>query len=119
MKAEKDGYKNLMTAVLTQMITDYIHAIKIGGINFEEKLSRDRIEMKKIKKKNCDAKMVRSVNAMTRGEEAKYYIFEDFEESEKYVFGFKFICSYIGLDPEKFRKRIKEKREEFWKDIHI
>ena len=108
-----------MIAVLTQMITDYIHAIKIGGLNFKEKLNKDRIKIKEGKKKYCDAKMLRNVNAMTSGEEARYYIFEDFKESEEYVFGFKFICSYIGLDPEKFRKRIKEKREEFWKDIKV
>jgi len=101
------------------MITDYIHAIKIGGINFEKKLNRDRIKIKKAKKKNFNAKMIRNINTMTRGEEAKYYIFEDFQESEDYVFGFKFICSYLGLDPKKFRKRIKEKREEFWKDIKV
>jgi hypothetical protein len=119
MKVEKDGYKKLMIAVLTQMIIDYIHAIKIGGLNFGKMLNKDRIKIKKTGKKNCDAEMLRNVDTMTRGEEARYYIFEDFRESEEYVFGFKFICSYIGLDPEKFRKKIKEKREEFWKDIHI
>lgn len=118
--SERKGYKELMISVLAQAITDYIQAVRVGGINFKEELSNKYIQMSKAKKKDIDKKELREIEAMTKGEEAKCYIFDDdsYTESENYVFGFKFICSFIGMDPEKFRKRIKEKREEFWRDIY-
>lgn len=114
----KDGYRNLMTSVLAQSMTDYIQAVRVGGLDFRGKLARDRIEVDRMKKRDCDTKLLRDIETMTRGEEAKHYIFNNSNHSEKYVFGFKFICTYLGIDPERFREKIKEKREEFWKDIY-
>jgi len=68
-----NGYKNLMIAVLTTQIKDYLESLKVS----------------------------------IRYKKAKIYIFNDLDESEEYVFGFKFICRYIGLDPLRFRKKIK------------
>lgn len=42
-----------------------------------------------------------------RYKQAEIYIFNDMDESEEYVFGFKFVCKYIGLDPLRFREKIK------------
>ena len=112
------GDKKLMTAVLAQVMTDYIQAVKVGGLDFSKKLKKEIAKISKAKKKNCDLKKLRKIELMTRGENAKCYIFDDSDESRGYVFGFEFICTYIGLDPGRLRKRIKEKREEFWKDIY-
>lgn len=71
---EMDGYKNLMIAVLTTQIKDYLNGIK----------------------------------SSIRHKQAKAYIFSDVSESEEYVFGFKFICTLIGLDPSRLRKKIKK-----------
>lgn len=113
-----NGEKELMTAVLASILKDYIHAVKVGGLDFSKKLKKEQTKIDKMKKVNCNPKTLRKVELMSRGEDAKHYIFDDSKESEEYVFGFKFICTYIGLDPEKFRKAIKEKREEFWKDVY-
>lgn len=107
-----NGYKKLMTSVLAQAITDYIQAVKVGGLNFSKRLKKDGVRGKKTSKEKL------AIEAMTRGNAAKVYIFDNSMYSEEYVFGFKFICTYLGIDPKKFRKRIKEKREEFWKDIY-
>ena len=69
-----DGYKELMIAVLTTQIKDYLNPLKTSGTY----------------------------------KKAKVYIFDDTSESEEYVFGFKFVCKYIGLDPAKFREKIKK-----------
>ena len=36
------------------------------------------------------------------------YIFEDSQESEEYVFGFKHICHYFGYDHAVMREKIRE-----------
>lgn len=113
-----NGYKNLMTAVLANVISDYIKAVNVGGLDFSKKLKKERVKLKNIKQKDLTSKQKRNIEAMARGEDAKHYIFDDSDESENYVFGFKFICTFIGLNPEKFRKKIREKREEFWKDVY-
>jgi len=107
-----NGYKKLMTSVLAQAMTDYIQAVKVGGINFSKRLEKENFRGKKTSKEKY------VIEAMTRGNAAKAYIFDDSRNSEGYVFGFRFISSCLGIDPEKFRKRIKEKREDFWKDIY-
>ena len=117
MKEQADGYKKLMIGVLAQQILCYIKAIRVGGLNFPEKLKQALAKVGATRVKDLEPKLRRHIEAMTSGELAKYYIFADSEESEEYVFGFKFICSYIGIDPERFRKKIREKREDFWNDI--
>jgi len=42
---------------------------------------------------------------------ARAYIFINGYYSNNHFFGFDFICRFIGLDPERMRMRIKEKRE--------
>ena len=118
-----DGYKKLMTSVLTQAITDYIQAVKVGGIKFSKKLKKEVFDLNmddilqgiRLTRSNKES---HNITAMTRGNKAKEYIFDTSEDSTDYVFEFKFICTYLGIDPEKFRKRIKEKREKFWKDVY-
>lgn len=41
-------------------------------------------------------------------EAARRWIFEETKSSREYVFGFRFICSYIGLDPDTIRNAIKK-----------
>jgi len=113
-----NGYKNLMTAVLAQQLTDYIKAVKVGRLGFSKEYEKELAIMRRARDKDLSPRQRRYKKTMTRGEEAKYYIFADSKESENYVFGFKFICTYLGLDPERFRQKIKEKREKFWKDIY-
>ena len=118
MRICEDGYKGLMTAVLAQSMTDYIQAVKVGGLNFSKKLKTELAKIGDTKARDLEPKLKRNIKVMTRGESAKCYIFDDSEESRGYVFGFEFICTYIGLDPGRLRKKIKEKREKFWKDIY-
>jgi len=47
---------------------------------------------------------------------AKEYIFQNDKESNEYVFGFNFVCTHIGLDPNKLRKAIK-KTDGGWEKI--
>lgn len=121
---ENNGYRALMISVLAQAITDYIQAVRFGGIDFTEKLKRDSIKMGEEMKKGRKAyvlmtpKQKLSFAAMTRGNLAKDYIFEKPRESTEYVFGLGFICTYLEIEPGKFRKAIREKREDFWRDIH-
>jgi len=121
-----DPYENLMIAVLAQAITDYIQAIKVGGLDFSEQLRRrsQGIVDGRTLGQGKEAfifmshKEKRELTAMSRGNVAKTWIFDHSSVSEEYVFGFEFICSYFGLEPQKFRKRITEKREEFWHGIY-
>lgn len=100
-----------MISVLAQTITDYIHAINIGGVDFQTKLKSERIKIMKEKGEE------RRIKIMSRGQAAKCYIFDDTKASDNYIFGFKFICRYLSIDPERFREKIRGKREEFWKNI--
>lgn len=50
-------------------------------------------------------------------EQAEVYLFDDSKESDDYVLGFKFICKHIGIDPLRFRKKIKSIRKEDIKEI--
>jgi len=111
--SSEKGYKALMISVLAQAITDYIQAIRVGGFNFSKRLKADGI------KKNKTRKEERDLKAMARGNVAESYIFDNSKSSEEYVFGFKFICRYIEIDPERFRKRIKEKRRDFMNGVYI
>jgi len=54
----------------------------------------------------------RIAGTLTRGREAMTYLFDDSKESDNYVFGFNFICRYIGIDPVRFRKAIRALRKE-------
>ena len=120
---ENKGYRALMISVLAQAITDYIQAVRVAGLDFRKKLKKVSFDLD-LTDILQGVKIIRSpkerldIEAMTRGEEAKTYIFEDSKEYRVYVFGFTFICTYLGIDPGRFRKRIKEKREEFWRDIY-
>lgn len=40
-----------------------------------------------------------------------------YEKSDEHVFGFKFICKYLGLDPTRFREKIKELKKKQIKEI--
>ena len=42
---------------------------------------------------------------------AEIYIFRNDKESDEYVFGFNSTCKHIEIDPDKFRKRLKELKE--------
>lgn len=87
------GMRNLMIAVLDVNIKDYMNTFR-----------RKRL-------KNKGQQQAREL----RNWKAKSYIFNDGQESEGYVFGFKFICKYLGLDPERMRNKIKEIKTE--KDV--
>lgn len=175
---KKSGYDNLMTAVLTTQIQDYINAREITDYSLQQEISSTSKKIKSLNKtiesigigktKSLDA-MIKNIEKEVRvfllhkklarigsrrtlcvlGERARQYIFEDMQpifkvdditvwdkekkknvldkkisskiigytKSDEYVFGFKFVCSYLGLDPIKFRKKIKELRIKHIKEL--
>jgi len=106
MSEQKSAEENIMLAVLGTQIQDYINAIEIGGDRFLE-TSDFKYERLPDKKKE----------AIDRGMRAKYYIFDD-PNSDNYVFGFNFICRYIGLDPDKLKTNIKLLKKKTLKDLY-
>ena len=88
-KEMHDPYKRLMIAVMEKLISDYIY--------------------EKRKRKNQNTGEIEDNPEFIQ---ARNYIFEDNNYSDNYVFGFKFICRYINLDPKKMRKNIHERRLE-------
>jgi hypothetical protein len=96
--------QKLMIAVLATQIQDYLYAR--GTTDDIEGEHLKSVRGKRWRRKRTP-KEQRRVALLTRGLTAKAYIFDDTWESENYVFGFIFICSYIGLDPEKFRTAIR------------
>ena len=131
-----DPEKNLMTAVLATQIQDYINAREITDFSFMDKIARLEKDIKrlirklpqdkekqcynetesmerKIRLKQCNLEIAtkhRKKTIVSQGRSAEIYIFENNEESDNHVFGFNFICRYLELDPEKFRKKIRELR---------
>lgn len=131
-----DPEKNLMTAVLATQIQDYINARELTDFPFMDKIGRlekqikilirklakdkekqyykeaERMEQKiRLKQRNLEiAAKHRKKTIVSQGRSAEIYIFENNEESDNYVFGFNFICRHLELDPEKFRKKIRELR---------
>ena len=131
-----DPEKNLMTGVLATQIQDYINAREITDFSFMDKIGRLEKEIKrlirklvqlkkkqyyneaecterKIRLKQCDLEIAakhRKKIIVSQGRSAEIYIFENNKESDNYVFGFNFICRHLGLDPERFRKKIRELR---------
>jgi hypothetical protein len=53
-----------------------------------------------------DAKDVRSP---LRCMGARHYVFSNDSESENYIFGFKSVLNYLGIDPERARTAIRKK----------
>jgi len=113
---KRTAEEKLMISVLTRQIIDYLNSISIS-----EKLYGKAIQPSELKlydgrgkgsglKKNKRTK--RKYAELNRGQKAEAYIFNNDRNSEFYVFGFKFICKHIGLDPERLRKRIKETKME-------
>lgn len=111
---EFTGERRLLTAIIIAHIQDYVNAIIIGGDDFLTKLRslREQDEKKKRKaKKGKPWKGKVKLGVLSRGERARYYIFDDTDED--YIFGFSFICrTILELDPGKMRKKIKELRKE-------
>jgi hypothetical protein len=101
--------QKLMIAVLATQIQDYLYAR--GTTDDIEGDHLKAVGGNRWTKKKTPKEKLR-VALLTRGLKARAYIFDDGWESENYVFGFKFICSYIGLDPEKFRTAIRALRKE-------
>ena len=101
----EDGrrHRKLMISVLATQIQDYLYAKETA-----ENIAAAHMQavLKGTSRKQRTAKELRRTTMLTRGLKAMSYIFEDTWESENYVFGFKFICRYIELEPEKFRKAI-------------
>lgn len=138
-----DPEKNLMTAVLATQIQDYINAREMTNFSFVEEVRRLEREIKKLirhlvqaKEKEYHneaehieqkimlkrselsiAKAHRRKKIVLKGRSAEIYIFENNEESDNYVFGFNFISRYLELDPERFRKKIRELRLENIRDL--
>ncbi len=57
-------------------------------------------------------KKIRGQKTLGRGRLAEIYLFDDSYESDNYVFGFSYICRYIGLDPKRMRQKIREIKQE-------
>jgi len=88
-KMKEDPYKNLMIAVMEELISDYIY--------------------KKRKRRNQNTGEIEDNPEFIQ---ARNYIFEDNNYSDNHVFGFKFICRYINMNPDYMRERIKKRRNE-------
>ena len=138
-----DPEKNLMTAVLATQIQSYINAREMTDFSFMAKIEKFEKEITRLlkqlaqaeKKKCCNeaeyaeqkirlkqcklmiAVAHRKKTMVSKGRSAEIYIFENNEESDNYVFGFNFICRYLELDPEKFRKKIRELRLEHIREL--
>lgn len=111
---EFTGERRLLTAIIIAHIQDYVNAIIIGGDDFLTKLrslrEQDEKRQRKAEGKNHWKGKIK-LGVLSRGERARYYIFDDTDED--YVFGFSFICrTILELDPGKMRKKIKELRKE-------
>lgn len=59
----------------------------------------------------------RKLKMLSIGLNAYHYIFIDNWESDNYIFGFNFICRYIGLDPKRMRDKVREIKQEQIKGI--
>ena len=96
-----------MISVLATQIQDYLYA---KGIT--DDIEGEHLKSIAGKCKEKSPKDLRKTKMLSCGLKAMAYIFDDTWQSENYVFGFKFICRYIGLDPEKFRAAIRALRKE-------
>lgn len=121
------GYREIMVAVLTQQIKDYINAVRIVGEPAAIEIEKRKLDVKygvstKHKGRFQNVKCTES-KAMTRREkkdrliftrayQAGLYIFDETEDSRGYIFSFAMICKVLGLDPERMRMRIRELRSE-------
>ena len=138
-----DPEKNLMTAVLATQIQDYINAREMTNFSFVQEVGKVEREIKKLFKhllqakekeyhKEAEhieqkimlkrselsiAKAHRRKEIVLKGRTAEIYIFENNEESDNYVFGFNFICRHLGLEPERFRKKIRELRAKHIREL--
>lgn len=143
---KKSGYEKLMISLLAQQVMDYINAREVTDFSFEKEViklqkqinpdSKKLAMLRKLRSDNLDD-MIKNIEAEIEfiklnkklsnleckkklfglGESARVYIFENSKESKEYVFGFEFICTYFGLDPERFRKKIKELRRKQIKEL--
>lgn len=104
VKRESDRCRKLMIGVLATQIQDYLYAKEIA-----DNIEREYLKSIKRGLKKSGAELRRTA-ALSRGVRAMTYIFDNSNGSENYVFGFKFICRYIGLDPERFRTAIRALR---------
>jgi len=128
--------KNLMISVLATQIQGYINAREMTDFSFMEEIIKLEKEIKRLIKKSTRVEKQKYHNEseyikwkirlkqrnleiaakhrkkiiVSQGRSAEIYIFENNEESDNYVFGFNFICRHLELDPERFRKKIRELR---------
>lgn len=109
MKSEENRNRKLMIAVLACQIQDYMQAKELTNDIEAEHLKLLRL---KALKKNMTGVEQRIAGTLTRGREAMVYLFDESKESDEYVFGFNFICSYIGIDSTRFRNAIRALRKE-------
>jgi len=107
--------RKLMTSVLATQIQDYLYAKGITDDIEGERARSIQRGIQWIGKK--PSKELRKTAVLTRGLAAMAYIFEDTWESGNYVFGFKFICRCIELEPEKFRIAIRRLKMEHIRGI--
>lgn len=96
-----------MISVLATQIQDYLYA---RGIT--DDIEGDHLKSIAILSKKKTPREKAKTQTLSRGLKAISYIFDDSWQSENYVFGFKFICKHIGLDPEKFRTAIRALRQQ-------
>jgi len=118
-----DGERKLMVAALAQRIQDYVNAKGESGDRLADEIESLERDIKKqtylYVERSETGKLHRRKRAVRRGVEAEHYIFDNNEESNNYVFGFNFICKTIGLDPNRFRRKIKELRQEKIREFRI
>jgi len=96
-----------MISVLATQIQDYLYA---KGIT--DDIEGEHLKSIGGKCKEKSARELRKTKVLSRGLKAMVYIFDDTWSSDNYVFGFKFICRHIGLDPGRFRKAIRRLRQQ-------
>ena len=104
MEYQVDPTRKIMTSVLSTQIQDYIYGKQMSPRSIGEEL-REAI------KNTSGIARDRStrIRGLRRAEQAHSYIFLDSQESEEYIFGFIFVCQYLGFDPKRLRMAIKRR----------
>uniref|UniRef100_A0A6M3X655 Uncharacterized protein n=1 Tax=viral metagenome TaxID=1070528 RepID=A0A6M3X655_9ZZZZ len=113
MEEQADPIRKIMTSVLSVQIQDYIYGVRLNAGPVGKELRRERKDKTGIAKDRATR-----VTGLRRAEQAYEYLFVDSKESGEYVFGFRFICSFLGFDYVRLRAAILTRVDnEGWLDL--
>lgn len=87
--ADHVGYETLLIAIVTQAVDDYLDGPGDPVPSAANRWAKAKADLRR-----------------QRYEETQHYIFDDTKESRENIFGFAFILTSLGIDPESARKSI-------------